>query len=99
VANQAKPDGAVPQAEGPAGAVAEQADMDTASSADIDELERRQLLEHWRRCEQRVMRAWNAWQAADRRDDGLRYRAFMNTLAEEERAAAEVERRAVSSAG
>jgi PAS domain-containing protein len=97
VANQAKPDGAGAQAEAPAGALTQEADMPAAASAELDELERKQLLDHWRRCEQRVMRAWNAWQAADRRDDGLRYRTFMSTLAEEERAAAEIERRAVSS--
>ena len=49
-------------------------------------------LMEWRRSAQRVTRAWNAWLAADRRDRGVRYRAFVAALADEERAAAEVER-------
>jgi heme oxygenase len=46
----------------------------------------------WRRSAQRVTRAWNAWLAADHRDRGVRYRAFVAALADEERAATEVER-------
>ena len=46
----------------------------------------------WRRSAQRVTRAWNAWLAAERRDRSVRYRAFVAALAEEERAAAELER-------
>jgi hypothetical protein len=51
----------------------------------------RQLIE-WRRSAQRVTRAWHAWLAAESRDRGERYRAFEAALAEEERAATEVER-------
>ncbi|MGB0092082.1 MAG: hypothetical protein WBP81_06065, partial [Solirubrobacteraceae bacterium] len=36
--------------------------------------------------------AWNAWLAAESRDRGVRYRAFVAALEDEERAAAEVER-------
>jgi hypothetical protein len=53
-------------------------------------------LEQWRRCEQRVNRTWNAWQASSHRDSGRLYSAFVNALAEEERAAAEVQRRAMA---
>ena len=49
-------------------------------------------LMEWRRSAQRVTRAWNAWLAADHRDRGVRYRAFVAALADEERAATEVER-------
>ena len=35
---------------------------------------------------------WNAWLAAEGRDRGVSYRAFVAALADEERAAAEVER-------
>lgn len=57
-------------------------------------------LQDWRRSAQQVTRAWNAWIAAEGRerssgetDDGReRYRAFVSALAEEERAAAEIER-------
>ena len=63
------------------------------SDAGTDETTRgqtRQLME-WRRSAQRVTRAWNAWLAAERRDRGVRYRAFVAALADEERAAAEIE--------
>jgi len=46
----------------------------------------------WRRCAQRVTRAWNEWLAADIRQQPERYRRYLSALAEEERAAAEVER-------
>jgi hypothetical protein len=49
-------------------------------------------LQEWRRSAQRVTRAWNAWLAAASRDADVRYRAVMAALADEERAAAEVER-------
>ena len=49
-------------------------------------------MQEWRRSAQRVTRAWNAWLAAEGRDRGARYHAFAAALAEEERAAAEVER-------
>ena len=51
----------------------------------------RELME-WRRSAQSVTRAWNAWLAADRRDRGVRYCAFVAALADEERAATEVKR-------
>ncbi len=50
----------------------------------------RQLME-WRRSAQRVTREWNAWLAAESRDRGLRYSAFVAALAGEESAAAELE--------
>ena len=46
----------------------------------------------WRRSAQRVTRAWNEWLAADRSDRPDIYRCYLTALAEEERAAAEVER-------
>ena len=49
-------------------------------------------LQEWRRSAQRVTRAWNAWLAAESRDRALRYHVFVAALADEERAAAEVER-------
>ena len=49
-------------------------------------------MQEWRRSAQRVTRAWNAWLAAEGRDRGVRYHAFAAALADEERAAAEVER-------
>ena len=55
-------------------------------------LRQSQQLQDWRRSAQRVTRAWNAWLAAESRDRPLRYLAFVAALAEEERAAAEVER-------
>jgi hypothetical protein len=51
-----------------------------------------QQLQEWRRSAQRVTRAWNAWLAAASRDADVRYRTVMAALADEERAAAEVER-------
>ena len=64
------------------------------SDAGTDEttLRRNQQLLEWRRSAQRVTRAWNAWLAAESRDRGVRYGAFVAALADEERAAAEVER-------
>ena len=55
------------------------------------ERESRQWLA-WRRSAQRVTRAWNEWLAADRRHRSEIYRSYLTALAEEERAAAEVER-------
>jgi hypothetical protein len=55
-------------------------------------LRRAKQLMEWRRSAQRVTRAWNAWLAAERRDRSLRYHAFVAALAEEDRAAAELER-------
>jgi hypothetical protein len=55
-------------------------------------LQQAQLLQDWRRSAQRVTRAWNAWLAAETRDRTVRYQAFVATLADEERAAVEVER-------
>jgi hypothetical protein len=55
-------------------------------------LHQTQQLQDWRRSAQRVTRAWNAWLAADRRERAIRYHAFVAALADEERAAAEVER-------
>ena len=51
-----------------------------------------QQLQDWRRSAQRVTRAWNAWLAAESRDRAGRYRVFVAALADEETAAAEVER-------
>jgi hypothetical protein len=51
-----------------------------------------QGLHEWRCSAQRVARTWNAWLAADRRDRGTHYRAYVSALAAEERAAAEVQR-------
>ena len=54
----------------------------------------------WREAARKVTRSWNAWLAAERHDRALCYRAFVAALAEEELAAAEVERMfALSQAG
>ncbi len=60
-----------------------------------DDQERQKLFERWRQSEQRVTSAWNAWQAGDRAESGDHYDALMDALAEEEEAAAEIERRTV----
>ena len=54
-------------------------------------LQSQQMMD-WRRSAQRVTRAWNAWLAAEVRDRSARYRAFVVALADEERAAMEIER-------
>ena len=46
----------------------------------------------WRRSAQQVTRAWNEWLAADGRQRPAIYRRYLTALAEEERAAAEIER-------
>lgn len=61
-------------------------DRSDAGTDDTTPPQTRELME-WRRLAQRVTRAWNAWLAADRRDRGVRYRAFVAALADEERAA------------
>jgi hypothetical protein len=53
---------------------------------------RRKSLQQWRSSAREVTLAWNAWLAADRGDQGVRYRAFVSALAAEELAAVEVER-------
>ncbi len=60
----------------------------------------RDVLEHWRQCERRVIRAWHAWQAAaDGHAANTRYGVFLRALEDEERAAAEIERRAANATG
>ena len=66
-------------------------DRSDAGTDDTMPRQTRQLME-WRRSAQRVTRAWHAWLAAESRDRGERYRALVAALAEEERAAVEVER-------
>ena len=68
--------------------VADHNDAGTPETA----LRQTQQLEDWRRLAQRVKRTRNAWLAAEGGDRGVRYRAFVVALADEERAAAEVER-------
>jgi hypothetical protein len=46
----------------------------------------------WRSAAQRVSREWNAWLAAEGNERGLRYGALVSALADEEKAAIEVER-------
>ena len=65
-------------------------DCGDAETDDTTPRQTRQLME-WRRSAQRVTRAWHAWLAAESCDRGERYRAFEIALAEEERAAVEVE--------
>jgi hypothetical protein len=67
------------------------AEHSAAGIPDPTALQTRQL-QDWRRAAQRVTRAWNAWLAADWRDRGMRYGIFVAALADEEKAAAEVER-------
>ena len=64
----------------------------SAAATNPDETVRRAAHETWRGSAQRVTRAWNAWLAADRAERGGRYRAYVEVLAEEDRAAARVER-------
>ena len=63
-----------------------------ADHSDAGSPETTQQLQDWRRSAQRVTRAWNAWLAAESRDRAGRYRVFVAALADEETAAAEVER-------
>jgi hypothetical protein len=58
---------------------------------DPAERERTHLLQCWRHSEQRVLRTWHAWQAAGARDKPERYRAYLQALADEERAAASIQ--------
>lgn len=51
-----------------------------------------QQFDDWRRSEQQVRHKWEAWLAADGRERAVAYRAFEAALAEEERAAGEIER-------
>ena len=67
------------------------ADSTGAGTDDPTPMRSPQLME-WRRSAQRVTRAWNAWLAAESRDRGVRYDALVAALADEERAAAEIER-------
>ena len=46
----------------------------------------------WRRSAQKVTRTWNEWLAAEGRERAELYRRYVSALAEEERAAAQVER-------
>ena len=75
----------------PAGDDPRVADISDAGPDDATVPQREPLME-WRRSAQRVTRAWNAWLAAERRDRGERYRTFLVALADEDRAAVEVER-------
>ena len=68
------------------------AGIDVDAGTDETRLRRTQQLVEWRRSAPRVTRAWNAWLAAESRDRALRYDVFVAALADEERAAAEVER-------
>jgi hypothetical protein len=67
---------------------------DSSDEPTCETLERqRKELQNWRACAQRVTLAWEAWLAADRCDRGGDcYRTFVSALADEERAAAQVER-------
>ncbi|HEY2600267.1 MAG TPA: hypothetical protein VGI67_01835 [Thermoleophilaceae bacterium] len=49
-------------------------------------------LRNWRLSAQRVTRTWNAWIAAEHNERPMRYHAYVMALAEEELAAAAVER-------
>ncbi|HYB26087.1 MAG TPA: hypothetical protein VEF89_05700 [Solirubrobacteraceae bacterium] len=44
----------------------------------------------WRRSEQKLLRLWNEWLAADPRDSEHCYRRYLQALADEEHAAAEL---------
>ena len=62
-----------------------------SSESSGDELE----AHHWRlwqRSAQKVTRLWNEWQAANGRDREELYRRYVAALAEEEQAAAQLER-------
>jgi hypothetical protein len=48
-------------------------------------------LQQWRKSARRVKLAWSSWLAAERGDRGVFYGAFVSALADEERAAIEVE--------
>jgi hypothetical protein len=61
-------------------------------STDESTVRQAQERQEWRLSAQRVTRAWNAWLAADDQDRPIRYRVFVAALADEERAAADVQR-------
>ena len=63
-----------------------------AEATDETAAQEAQRLGEWRRSAQRVTRTWNAWLAAESRDRGAWYGAFIAALADEERAAAELQR-------
>jgi hypothetical protein len=66
-------------------------DLTDAGSEEMA-LRRTQRLMEWRLSAQRVTHAWNAWLAAESRDGGLRYSAFVAAVAREEGAAAALQR-------
>jgi hypothetical protein len=49
-------------------------------------------LEQWRNAAKRVARAWMAWLAVDRPDRRRAYTVYLEALADEEHAAAQLER-------
>jgi hypothetical protein len=53
---------------------------------------RRLKWEAWRRSAQKVTRAWNEWLAASRRERAEFYGRYLSALAEEERAAIDLQR-------
>lgn len=66
-------------------------DPSEAAPDEAAELRAHQV-EEWRQSAQLVTRAWQDWLAANRAEQRARYTAFVAALANEERAAAEVER-------
>ena len=60
---------------------------------------REEHLEEWRDASKRVMRTYNAWCAASRRDRHVRYVSFLNALRHEARAAEQLEGDALAPGG
>lgn len=77
---------------GSAPRVASTSDPITGPTRETPQRQAEQLQE-WRRSAHRVTRAWNSWLAAERGERDARYIAYVSALADEERAAAEVNRR------
>ena len=68
-------------------------DSSRAATSEKQQQQAKQL-EHWRSSAQRVTREWNAWLAAEGHERRGRYHTFVSALADEERAAAEIQRMA-----
>ena len=60
---------------------------------------RAEHLQVWRDASKRVMRTYNAWCAASRRDRHVRYVSYLNALRREARAAEQLERDALTPGG
>jgi hypothetical protein len=65
---------------------------ETATEPSSEPTQYQAKLRDWRRAAQQVTLAWNAWLAAEGAELSVCYRAWVRAFAEEEQAAAELER-------